>query len=95
MYIAKDVIKMSELFQVAPNAYIVCRSENTSYGFRHLATLYVDGSERETAKACYHNRTWEKFQYETVLLLLLEKTIDFTEEQKAQIRKELNNKYGY
>ena len=51
-----------------------CYGQGTSYGFRHICTLgynnttecrYVKGDI--LAKACYYNRTWERFTYETVL----------------------------
>lgn len=51
-----------------------CYSQNTSYGFTHVCTEgYNNTTERKwirnriIAKACYYNRTWESFQYETVL----------------------------
>ena len=51
-----------------------CYSQNTSYGFTHVCTDgYNNTTERKwirsriIAKACYYNRTWESFQYETVL----------------------------
>ena len=48
---------------------VVCETQNTRNGFRHLATVpYQVGSTRLiTAKVNYINRTWERFQYETVL----------------------------
>ena len=39
-----------------------CRSERTRYGFRHLAE-----AEGASAKACYYNRTWERFEFQSVL----------------------------
>lgn len=49
----------------------ICWTENTRYGFRHLCKrLRTEG--KYTTKACYYNRTWERFCYETVL----EKAID-------------------
>ena len=51
-----------------------CYGQGTSYGFRHICTLgynntdvcrYIKGDI--ISKACYCNRTWERFQYETVL----------------------------
>ena len=52
-----------------------CYGQGTSYGFRHICCLgsnnfincnkYV--KDKIIAKACYYNRTWERFQYETVL----------------------------
>lgn len=61
-------------FQVNKNISVVCRSEKTSYGFRHLATLIVNGNKQDTAKCCYYNRTWESYEFESVLKKLAEKT---------------------
>ena len=50
-----------------PNGKIVmfiCHTENTRYGFRHLCH---DTDSGITEKCCYYNRTWERFDYETVL----------------------------
>lgn len=51
-----------------------CYSQNTSYGFTHVCTLgFNNTTERKwikrdiIAKACYYNRTWEEFTYQTVL----------------------------
>lgn len=52
-----------------------CYGQGTSYGFRHICTRgennfhTVNGYVRDKiiAKATYYNRTWESFQYETVL----------------------------
>ena len=46
---------------------INCYSQSTSYGFRHVAFIEGAWSETQIAKACYYNRTWERFTYETVL----------------------------
>jgi len=84
-----------ELFKLNETTEIYCVAENTRSGFRHLATLFINGNERDKAKVCYINRTWEKFTFETVIHLLLEKTDALTEEQKQLFRAELNSKYGY
>lgn len=51
-----------------------CYTQDTSYGFRHICTLgYNNTTECRyvrddiIAKATYYNRTWERFDYETVL----------------------------
>lgn len=46
---------------------VVCNSESTRYGFRHLATLFVDGKEYSKAKCTYQNRTYESFEFQSVL----------------------------
>ena len=60
-------------FKINKNIEVVCRSENTRYGFRHLAELQKNGWEAiATAKVCYYNRTWERYEYESVLEKLVE-----------------------
>lgn len=87
---------MAQIFKVNDHIEIVCEWVNTRYGFRHDARLFINGREHgNKAKCCYYNRTWEKFEYETVIHLLLEKTDALTEPEKEQFKTELNNKYGY
>ena len=56
------------------NFAFTCYRQNTSYGFRHICTLGHNNTaeckwiKRDIiAKACYYNRTWEEFTYQTVL----------------------------
>ena len=71
-----------QTFKINKDSEIVCRSEGTRYGFRHLASLMVNGHEIEKDKACYYNRTWERFQFETVIRGVLGKTERITKRQK-------------
>jgi len=69
-----------QIFKLSERFSIVCRSEGTRYGFRHLAELMSNGySTGKTAKCCYYNRTWERYPFQTVLYLLIEKV--FNEEE--------------
>ena len=52
---------------------INCYGQDTNYGFRHVAFLDRGYTEEQLAKACYYNRTWERFTYETVLRNAIEK----------------------
>jgi len=61
-------------FKIDKNAEVICDYHNTRNGFKHTATLLVNGQERESAKVCYLNRTWESFEFETVMRKLFEKT---------------------
>ena len=54
-------------FKITKHLQAVCDSQNTRYGFRHIANLLRDGYEIETAKCCYYNRTWECYEFESVL----------------------------
>lgn len=47
-----------------------CYSQGTSYGFRHIAFKGIvtnPKSKKPDSKLCYYNRTWERWQYESVL----------------------------
>lgn len=62
-----------KLITIRPGLQISFKSQDTSYGFRHLAELREEsgfGSDYEVfkteAKSTYYNRTWESFTYQTV-----------------------------
>ena len=63
-------------FTINDRLTVHCQSENTSYGFRHLATLYENGYEIGRAKCTYHNRTWERFEFDTVMQRLESKEVN-------------------
>ena len=51
-----------------------CYTYSSGYGFKHICTEGLNNTadkraikEDIIAKACYQNRTWERFTYETVL----------------------------
>lgn len=70
---------------------VVCNSEGTRYGFRHLAVLHKNGFEIARAKTCYYNRTWERFEFESVLIKVVEDS--FTGRERAEfleVIKQLN-----
>lgn len=56
-----------KIFKINKRVEIVCNSESTRYGFRHLATLFVDGVESANTKCTYQNRTWESYEFQSVL----------------------------
>jgi hypothetical protein len=69
---------------------VVCEAENTRNGFRHIATLLLNGQERNKAKACYINRTWESFRFQTVMQILMDKSTEcLTKRQIANFRKKI------
>lgn len=84
-------------FRLNQDYQIVCKSESTRYGFRHLATLLWKGTEYETDKACYYNRTWEAWHFQSVVYSLLEKACKnghITEAQRKRFRKKLEKTRG-
>ena len=63
------------IFKITKDIEVVCVSENTRSGFRHLATLFKDGVEVAKAKACYQNRTWERYEFESVLSHVVDRAL--------------------
>ena len=68
-------------FEINNEYDAVCEWKKTRNGFKHEATLLKNGVEVETVKECYLNRTWESYEYETVLRKLLRKTNILSEEE--------------
>lgn len=76
------------VFRLSNHYEVVCTSEKTRSGFRHRAVLCKDRIYQVfKAKICYYNRTWERFQFESVL----EKVISgyFSGKERAKFLKVL------
>jgi len=69
-------------FQISDKIEIVCNWKKTRMAFKHVATLLINGSEIESTKICYQNRTWERYEYESVMLRLVDKSKVLSEEEK-------------
>jgi hypothetical protein len=69
-------------FQLKDGYEIIAHWEKTRNGFRHIAILMKDGSEVDRAKATYQNRTWESYEYQSVINTLLNKTKILSEQEK-------------
>ncbi len=70
------IFNLDEVYSVA------CNSEATRSGFRHIAVLHKNGYEIARAKCLYQNRTWEAYEFETVLLKLVDDFIAQCDKQK-------------
>lgn len=71
-----------------------CLTQSTNYGFRHVCCLdFVSNptSRDIFVKACYYNRTWESFKYETVLRKAIEK-MDVDEDTREELKERIINK---
>lgn len=82
-----------KVFKINKEIEIICDWKKTSYGFKHEARLMVFGRERVRAKCCYYNRTWESFEYESVIGELLRKTELVTKRQKTIFMKKQRGEY--
>ena len=79
------------IFKLSDNIEVVCEFLPTSYGFRHIAHLMVNGNEVEKSKCCYYNRTWEKYEFETVMVNLIYKSKRLDEYQKDRFLEIIKN----
>lgn len=68
-----NAIKETRNFIIDRDYSVITQWDSTSYGFRHLAKLMKDGREVASAKMTYYNRTWERYEYESVIYELLHK----------------------
>jgi hypothetical protein len=71
-----------KIFHLNKKYNVVCDWQNTRYGFRHIAVLHKNGFEIARAKCCYYNRTWESFEYESVIKKIIEANFEGKEKQK-------------
>jgi hypothetical protein len=62
-------------FTIGRGILAICEFENTRSGFRHLATLVIDGNDVATVKCTYQNRTWERYEFESVLEKLRDESL--------------------
>jgi len=71
-------------FKINEFTEITCNCVNTRYGFRHDAKLYVNNELHTKTKACNYNRTWESFEYESVISDLLNKAKIMSNEEESE-----------
>jgi hypothetical protein len=62
-----------KLFNVNNDITIVCEWVKTRNAFKHTATLMRKGIEDCEVKICYSNRTWESYEFQSVILKLADK----------------------
>jgi hypothetical protein len=72
-------------FDLSEDYKVICETQNTRYGFRHVASLrdkYF--SEVAKSKACYYNRTWESYTYQSVLKKVISAYFEGAEHEAFQ-----------
>ena len=71
-----------KIFNLDKRFSVVCDSVGTRNGFKHTGVLCSNGTEVYKTKVCYLNRTWESFEFETILLKVI--NVRFTGEEKLK-----------
>jgi hypothetical protein len=79
-----------KIFNLDKNFSIVCDFVGTRNGFKHTAILCRKGQEVYETKICYLNRTWECFEFESVLLKVIDER--FTGKELEKFRAIIKNK---
>ncbi len=60
---------VTRIINVNDNKYeFVCRSEKNYSGFKHIATLYINGECTSRSDRQYYNRTWEMYDFQSVMI---------------------------
>lgn len=82
-----------KIFTLADNYSVVCNSQSTRSGFRHVASVCRNGESIGSTKICYLNRTWECYQFESVLMQAIDKFFDGDEiiKQREFLKATVNN----
>lgn len=81
-----------ETFPINKEYEIIAHWEKTSRGFRHVVRLMKNGQEVDKATANYLNRTWERFNYESAISSLLQKTNLMTDKERKDYLDALSKK---
>ena len=80
-----------KIFTLDNKYNVVCNWKSTRNGFKHEATLCKNGYEVGKTKICYLNRTWERFEYESILIKIVDLFFEGEENQKyKEVIKQLN-----
>lgn len=74
-----------KIFKVSDKLEIHCVSKGNKHGFTHRAVLWENEVKTLEAKSQYINRTWERFEFESVISKLLHRRKVFTADRIQEI----------
>lgn len=75
------------VFRINDKMEIQAVSEKTRNGFRHIAKLIVNGQEVDKSTVHYLNRTWESYEYQSVIHDLINKSSYISKNEKEELKK--------
>lgn len=75
-----------KVFKINDKMEIYAQAEDTRNGFRHVATLVVNGVPVDKSTAHYLNRTWESYEFQSVIDDLINKTSHIPKEDKQKLK---------
>jgi len=78
-------------FKINDRIEIECERKKTKVAFKHTAVLLLDGQRADKAKICYQNRTWESYEFQSVMERLVEKTKALSNSEKEETQVFIKN----
>lgn len=75
-----------QLFNITDRFTVVCESLKTRNGFKHVATQMINGHEFDSVKINYINRTWEKYEFDSVMEKLADKIAPHSYEDSQALK---------
>lgn len=80
------------MFKINDEISVVAEYGKSRDGFNHFATLYLNGREMDRVKVHYINRTWERYEFDSVIEKLAEKSPNLSKEQRQIIKDWVKNR---
>ena len=78
-------------FKINDRIEIECERKKTRMAFKHTAVLLLDGRRVDETKVCYQNRTWESYEFQSVMEKLIEKTKALSKSEKKEVQAFIKN----
>lgn len=81
-----------KIFTINQELSIVCDWKKTRTAFKHTATLMRNGRDEYDTKICYQNRTWERYEYESILEKLRD-SAPLSAEERELLTERIKNEF--
>ena len=82
-------------YKVGDKTYrFYCHTEDTKYGFKHICDVFFNGQPVAYATAKYYNRTWESFEYQSVMKKAVDGISNATEDEKKDLKDQIEDGEG-
>jgi hypothetical protein len=83
------------IFIINKNLTVECEYYETRYSWGHKAYLYRDGKQIDYKKIVYQNRTWESYQFQSILQCLAgSKNNGLDQKEKDLFSKRINSNWA-
>ena len=79
-------------FKINKELSAICEWKKTRSAFKHEAVLLRNGYEVDRKKICYLNRTWEKYEFESVLYKLSD-SAELSDKEKKLFKNKIENQF--